>query len=318
MKYLLPLLLFFPFFCLSQSNFERAEVYFLQEKFDVAKPLFQSYLEKHPNNLKTKEYLGDIASYSSDWETAIDYYKDLVAIDAFSANYHFKYGGATSMKALKISKVRALLYVSDIKEAFETAASLDPMHIETRWALVEFYIQLPRLLGGSEAKAIEYANQLAEISPVDGYLAKGYIAEYTERPLDAENFYKKAIEVGGSIHTYEKLSKLYEKNNQPEEAIETSARSLKAHKRNQLNYQIGKISAQYNIDHQLGLESLEEYVKNHSVKDGVPKDWAYFRMAQIYKNLGMKENALLWIDMALNSRPDFKEAQEEKRIIRAL
>ena len=144
------------FFGLSQSDFERAEAYFQQEKFDLAKPLFQSYLEKNPNSLKSKEYLGDIASYSKDWETAIDYYKDLVSIDSDNANYHFKYGGATSMKALEISKLRALLYVSDIKEAFETAAILDPKHIETRWALVEFYIQLPSLIGGSEAKAIEY------------------------------------------------------------------------------------------------------------------------------------------------------------------
>tara|TARA_R110000772_G_scaffold89095_2_gene184844 strand:- start:49 stop:1005 length:957 start_codon:yes stop_codon:yes gene_type:complete len=318
MNYLLTLLLISPFFCLSQSDFEKAEVYLQQEKFDLAKTLFQSYLETHPNSLKSKEYLGDIASYSKDWDTAIDYYKDLVSIDAVNASYHFKYGGATSMKALEISKVRALLYVSDIREAFETAASLDPMHIETRWALVEFYIQLPGLIGGSEAKAIEYADQLGEISPVDGYLANGYIAEYTERPLDAENFYKKAIEVGGSLHTYEKLSKLYETNNQPQEAIETSTRSLKVHKRNQLNYQIGKIAAQYNVDPELGLHSLEEYVKNHSVKDGVPKDWAYYRMAQIYKNLGKKENALLWINKALSSRPDFKEALEEKRIIKAL
>ena len=318
MKYVRNLLFIFPFFCWSQSNFDRAEVYFQEEKFDIAKPLFQGYLEEHPNSLKCKEYLGDIASYSKDWETAIDYYKDLVFLDATSANYHFKFGGATSMKALEGSKLRALLYVSDIKEAFETAARLDSEHIETRWALVEFYIQLPGIIGGSEDKAMEYANELGKLSLVDGYLAKGYIAEYTERPLDAENFYKKAIEVGGSPHTYEKLSALYENNERPQEAIETSVRSLKLHKRNQLQYQIGKIAAQYNIYPQLGLESLQEYIKNHSIKDGVPKDWAYLRMAQIYKNLGRKEDALFWIDEALSNRPDFKEALEEKKRIKTL
>jgi tetratricopeptide (TPR) repeat protein len=92
---------------------------------------------------------------------------------------------------------------------------------------------------------------------------------------------------------------------------------LKVHKRNQLNCQIGKIAAQYNIDPEFGLQSLQEYVKNHSVKDGVPIDWAYFRMAQIYKNLGKKENALFWINKALSTRPDFKEALEEKRRIKA-
>ena len=318
MKYFLYLFLISPFFCLSQSNFEQAEIYFQQEKFDLAKPLFQRYLEENPNNTKSKEYLGDIACYAKEWDTAIDYYEELISFDEINANYHFKYGGASGMKALGLTKVRALFYVSDIKEAFETAAKLDPVHIETRWALVEFYIQLPGIIGGSETKALKYAEELGKISPVDGHLANGYIAEYSKRPFDAEIFYKKAIEVGGSLHTYEKLSNLYESNNQPQEAIKTSSRSLEVHKRNQLNYQIGKIAAQYNLDPELGLQSLQDYVKNHSFRDGVPKDWAYFRMAQIYKNLGKKEPALLWINKALGDRPNFKEALEEKEIIKAL
>src|SRR5690606_23886224 len=137
-----------------------------------------------------------------------------------------------------ISKIRALSYVGDIKYELEQAAKLDPKHIEARWALVEFYIQLPGIIGGSESKATEYANELGAISKVDGYLANGYIAEYTDRPKDAERYYIKAIEVGGSPHTYEKLSNLYEKNNRPKEALGTTSKSLKVHKRNQLNYQI--------------------------------------------------------------------------------
>ena len=187
-----------------------------------------------------------------------------------------------------------------------------------RWALVEFYIQLPGIIGGSERKALDYANELSKISPVDGYLAKGYIAEYNDRSNDAERYYKQAINVGGSPHTYDKLSNLYEKNNQPQKAINTNAQSLKVHKRNQLNYQIGKISAQYDLDAQLGIDCLQTYIKNHSAKDGVPKDWAYFRLAQIYKNLGNKQEALSWINKALSSRPSFEEAKKEKKIIEAL
>ena len=191
----------------------------------------------------------------------------------------------------------------------ERAANLDPKHIEARWALVEFYIQLPGIFGGSEKKAIAYAEELGKISKVDGYLANGYIAEYTDRPKDAERYYKKAIEVGGSPHTYEKLSNLYEKNNQPKEALETTSKSLKIHKRNQLNYQIGKISAQYNLEPEYGIDCLSQYLANYSIKDGVPKDWAYYRLAQIYKNLGKKEIALTWINKALMDRTDFEEAK---------
>lgn len=318
MKNLLFLFLIVPFFAMGQSSFDKAEQLFKQENFRSAKPLFQEYLKENPGHKKTREYLGDIAGYEKDWNTAIDFYEELVDDNDQSANYHFKYGGALGMKALSISRIRAATYIGDIKEHFEKAASLDPNHIEVRWALVEFYIQLPGIIGGSEKKAIKYANQLEKISPVDGNLANGYIAEYSERPDDAEAFYKKAIAIGGSPHTYEKLSEHYEKNNNPEKAIETASQSLQIHKRNSLNYQIGKIAAQYNLDAALGINCLQAYIDNHSVKDGVPKDWAYYRLAQIYKNLGKKDDALTWINKALNTRSDFKEAKEEKRLILSL
>ena len=318
MKNLFLAFLLIPFFSIAQSSFEKAEQLFKQENFRSAKPLFEKHLSANPDDRKTIEYLGDIAGYEKDWDEAMDYYEVLVDADERNANYHFKYGGALGMKALSISKIRAATYIGDIKEHFETAASLDSQHIEARWALVEFYIQLPGIIGGSEAKSIKYANQLLEISPVDGYLANGYIAEYSDRPDDAEIFYKKAIAVGGSPHTYEKLSEHYEKNNEPAKAIETARKSLEIHKRNTLNYQIGKVAAQYNLDADLGIKCLHAYIKNHSVRDGVPIDWAYFRIAQIYKNLGKKQDAMVWIDRALTSRPDFKEAKEEKRIIQTL
>jgi len=315
MKHLRLFLLLAPFSLMAQTSFEVAENYFEQEQFSKAKPLFEKYLTAHPNNSKTREYLGDIAGYAKDWDTSIDYYEVLVDDDNNNANYHFKYGGAMGMKALEINRIRALGYIGTIKKHFQKAAQLDPNHIEVRWALVEFYIQLPGIIGGSEKKAIKYANQLAKISPVDGYLANGYIAEYSNRPRDAERHYKNAISVGGSPHTYQKLANHYEKNNQPKAALETASTSLKIHKRNQLNYQIGKIAAQYNLDAELGISCLQAYIKNHSVKDGVPKDWAYYRLAQIYKNLGKKQSALHWIDKALANRSNFKEAKKEKEII---
>ncbi|MAK36092.1 MAG: hypothetical protein CMC15_07945 [Flavobacteriaceae bacterium] len=317
MKNLLFLLLF-PALLSAQTTFDRAEAYFKKEQFSKAKPLFQQYLKEHPNHQKTREYLGDIAGYKKDWDTAIDFYEDLVEENDRSANYHFKYGGALGMKALSISRIRAATYIGDIKEHFEKAATLDPNHIEVRWALVEFYMQLPGIIGGSEKKATKYANQLLKISPVDGYLANGYIAEYDDRPADAERYYKKAIDVGGSPHTYEKLAEHYEKNNKPKEALETANKSLQIHKRNSLNYQIGKIAAQYNLDAELGINCLQAYIENHSVRDGVPKDWAYYRLAQIYKNLGKKNTALQWIDKALADRPDFEQALDEKKRIEAL
>lgn len=302
----------------AQTNYQQAEDYFKQDNFGKAKPIFETFLKQNPNHKKTREYLGDIAAHSNDWDTAILYYKGLVNDDKNNANYHFKYGGVLGMKAISISKIRAVTYIGEIKYHLQRATTLNPQHIEAHWALVEFYIQLPGIFGGSEKKAIQYANHLGTISAVDGYLANGYIAEYTNRPKDAEYNYRKAIEVGGSPHTYDKLSGFYKKNKQPNKAMEVASSSLKKHNRNQLNYQIGKIAAQYNIKPHYGIECLNQYLANYTVKDGVPKDWAYYRLAQIYKNLGKKEIALRWINKALLARADFNEAAKEKSLILAM
>lgn len=298
-----------------QTYFQNGEILFKQEKFTQAKPIFETHLKQNPKDKQTLEYLGDIAIHTKKWDDALAYYKALVQEDESNANYHYKYGAAIGMKALSVNKLLASTYISDIKREFELAAKLDSKHIDTRWALVEYYLQLPGMLGGSEKKAIDYANELLAISPVDGYLANGHIAEHSKRYKEAEQFYIKAVEVGGSPHTYERLINLYEKDNQPAKALATASESLQKHQVNQLNYQIGKIAAESKLQPQYGLERLGHYVENYSKKDELPKAWAYYRLAQINKNLGEKQIALGWIDKALKDIPDFKEAQKEKSLI---
>ena len=308
----------FSFMINGQTNFQKGEVLFKQEKFTQAKPIFESHLKENPSDAKTREYLGDIAANSKDWDSAMGHYGILANEYPFHAEYRFKYGAAMGMKAVSGSRIRAVSYVWDIKRELEMAAQLDSNHIEARWALIEYYIQLPKIMGGSEKKALDYAAELGQISKVDGHLAKGHIAEHSKQFQKAEIYYKMAIEVGGSPHTYERLIKLYEKDNQPEKAIRAATISLNLHHRNVLNYQIGKICAQYNIDNENGIQKLSDYLANYSNEEEVPKEWAFYRMAQLYKNLGEKEIALTWINKALLDSTDFKEALEEKSIILSL
>jgi len=203
------------------SDFEKAEKLFKQEKYPQAESLFEKYLEVHPNHSKTMEYLGDIAGQAKKWDKAIEYYEKLKKQFPKSANYHYKFGGAMGMKAKDSNKFKALGMIEDIETAFLTAARLDPKHIDTRWALVELYLQLPGIVGGSEKKATKYAEELQELSPVDGYLAKGKIAEYFNRYKAAEKNYTQAYEIGNSKTTFQKLYDLYlKKLKEPKKAEE--------------------------------------------------------------------------------------------------
>ncbi|MDP3679509.1 MAG: hypothetical protein Q8R22_01595 [Flavobacterium sp.] len=219
MKQILYLFLFLPVIAWSQSNFDKAEKLFKEEKYEQAQSLFESVLKSNSSDLKTIEYLGDIAGYYKSWDKAIVYYKKLKILKPSEADYYYKYGGALGMKAKETSKFKALGMIDEVKGSFEKAISLNPKHIESRWALIELYIQLPGIVGGSESKAIKYSNELLRLSPVDGYLSRGHIEEYFKRYKVAEQQYKKAILIGGSKVSYQKLANLYKnKMREPEKA----------------------------------------------------------------------------------------------------
>lgn len=148
------LVLLFPFFLLSQTNFELAENYYLQGNSAKAKTLFEQHLKQNPADLATLEYLGDVSGDAKDWDTAMMYYKALVIKDTANANYHYKYGGVLGMKALSVNKLSAAFYISDVKTHFKKAATLDPTHTQAREALVELYMQLPSIIGGSQQTAL--------------------------------------------------------------------------------------------------------------------------------------------------------------------
>jgi tetratricopeptide (TPR) repeat protein len=205
----------------SQADFSQAEKLFLQEKFLAAKPIFLNFLLENPNNLKTLEYLGDMEGHAKSWEKAISYYEKLKILKPTEANYYYKYGGALGMKAKESNKFKALSMIGEVESSFKKAILLNPKHIEARWALIELYLQLPGIVGGSERKAQKYATELLKISAVDAYLSKGHIAEYFNRYKEAEQNYQKAIEISGSKNSYQKLSNLYKnKLKQPQKAKE--------------------------------------------------------------------------------------------------
>jgi tetratricopeptide (TPR) repeat protein len=204
---------------LAQSNFEKGVSCFDSGKFEQAKIYFEGFFKQNPNDLKTIEYIGDIQCQFKQWEKAVPYYEKLTLLKPFVSDYFYKYGGAMGMQAKEANKFKALSLLDDVKVAFKKAIQLNPNHIGARWALIEIYIQLPGFVGGSESKAKKYAEELLKISPVDGYLSKGHIEEYFKRYTIAEKYYLKAIEIGNSKTTYQKLVDLYKnKMAQPEKA----------------------------------------------------------------------------------------------------
>lgn len=179
------------------------------KKYIEAKPFLEIAIKDNPKEYKAIDFLGEIAIKFQNWDDAIKYGKKLV--DAFpkNADFWYKYGGAMGLKAKSVNKFKALGMIDQVENAFLTAANLDVKHIEVRWALIQLYIELPAIVGGSEKKAQKYADELLLLSKVDGYLSKGFIDEYFNRYSKAESNFIKAHELGNSKTTFQKLYNLY-------------------------------------------------------------------------------------------------------------
>ena len=198
---------------MNDGNYEQAKAQFLRS--DTPQAL---------------EFLGDLASFSKNWDDAVKYYKKLVEQDPGSANYNFKLGGALGMKAMEIGKLEAVFLIDDIKHYLNKAAELDPGHAEARRALVEFYTELPMILGGSRSTAEGFAKELEKVNPVDAALAWGYIFQANKEHEKAKQQYARAI------------------------GLATTNKNFLS--RNYLNYELGKVSAVQEIAFESGIVLL--------------------------------------------------------------
>ncbi|CAN5234938.1 hypothetical protein BH23BAC2_BH23BAC2_26910 [soil metagenome] len=276
----------------SQTNEQGWKTSLKNGDIQKAKQILDARLSQNPNDLDAISDRGDIASFEKDWDIAVTQYKKLLTNDPKNSDFHFRYGGALGLKAVSVSKIKAVVYIPDIKKHLEKAAELDPKHIKSRRALVELYMQLPALLGGSKSRAQHYANQLNKIAPVEGALSQAYILKKSGEEKEALKIVQKALDQF--------------------KGPKTTAES------NYLNYEFGKITAEYNTDLQKGLILLDTYIQNYNYKDIHSLEWAYYRKAQIQALLKNKPEATKFINRALAIRGNVQEAQLEKKKILAL
>lgn len=273
---------------MAQNGINNAEKLLNNGEIEKAKEIFLQY-EDTPKSI---EYLGDIASFNKNWDEAIDYYESLVELNPENATYNFKLGGAMGMKAYYGSKFQAALLVGDIKEYLNKAAELDPNHKEARRALVELYMQLPSIIGGSKTIAESYASDLDRLNKVDAFMADAYIYKIKEYRDLARNKYN--------------------------DAISTAVRNPELVSRNYLNYELGEASAIYEIQLDAGKKFLNEYIGNYGYKDLKSPAWAYLRLAQIERLQKNQKAALSYIEKSLDIDPDFDKAIIEKQKIQRL
>ncbi|SHE54030.1 hypothetical protein SAMN05444278_102277 [Psychroflexus salarius] len=218
----------------SQNQFGEAKKAYNNADFTKAKTILLSLPQKDRYKVESRALLGQTYARLEQWQKAAETNKVLVEQFPNNAEYHFRYGGALGLYAKSVNRFKALTLLGDVKLHLKKATKLDSQHIESRWALVQLYMELPGIIGGSKSTAYKYANQLEKISPVDAALAKGYIESYDGNFNQAEKFYLKAVAIGKSKTCFEKLIALYRDFNKTKQQISTAIKAYQV--TNHLNF----------------------------------------------------------------------------------
>jgi len=294
------LILLCPCFLIGQNYTQEFDSLFETKNYTQAVQKLEAYLDKTPQDLELLELMGDAYGFQSNWDKAEMYYKQLRDLDATNATYHYKYGGVLGKLAKEGSKLKALGLISKVKSSFLKAAELDPNAINIRWALVELYTQLPGFLGGSYNKAMVYAGELEQLSKPNGYFAKAYIYENSDREALAKTYYKKGLETLKELQCFQ--------------SDFPNAEHTKAHN-NSVHFLAAKACMLHNTQLSIGQNYIQFYIDTFSSKDRETLEEAYLLQAQLFKLQNKIPQALASIDKALSINSDFKLALKEKQLI---
>ncbi len=242
---------------------------------------------------KLERKIADLAFYYKDWDTAIDFYEKVV-LNAPKGDSYFRLSVAAGRKSLEVSRFYSISYLGKTKSALLKALEFQPNNPLFLRTAIEVFYEIPYFLGGDKEFAKEKAALLYELDPVEGLMAKGYLNEKEENLVLAKFNYSKAIKL----------------------ILKEELEFVLNRERRDLAYELGRVTADFEINDELGITSLQFYLKNYNFIDNIALEWVYFNLAKISIKQKAMQKSKIYLEKALEIKPDFKQALLLKKEIK--
>ena len=242
------------------------------KQYMIAEKTIINSIKENPNNEILIKKLGDCYGFIKDWDNAIIQYQKLIELDSDNSVYNYKLGGTLAAKANETNKFKSLSLINKSKKYLLKSVELDNKNKPAMWVLIQIYTELPQLLGGSKSLALQYANELENISLIDGLFAKKYIYDFKNDHKMSNIYLNKIVENLDSFNS--------------------------EYDYNYLNFSIGKLCANNKINLDRGILQLSYYIENFTSRDRSTPDYAYYLLAKIYVHMNDFSNAKEQLDNA--------------------
>lgn len=165
----------------AQEDLQTGLQLFEADQLAEARQFFKVLHQQQPTNTGAPFYLGRIAYAEKNYEQAIPWFEKAVDGEQCNADYHMWLGRAYGRHVEQMSmfrRLRNLSLVRNVRIHFEKAVGCDPTHMAAHWALMRYYIEAPRFIGGSRKKAEEQVTIITRLDPAEGQKARQFIAEW--------------------------------------------------------------------------------------------------------------------------------------------
>jgi tetratricopeptide (TPR) repeat protein len=140
-----------------------------------ARQLISAAVQRDPNVAILQAYYAHVLIGFSDVKGALDAARRAVSLDENCALCHLYLGEALGERARHMNKLRALVQLRTIRQELERAYQLNPNLDDVQWGLINFNLQVPPAAGGKIEAALEHANDLMKIDPVDAHIARAAV-----------------------------------------------------------------------------------------------------------------------------------------------
>jgi tetratricopeptide (TPR) repeat protein len=104
-------------------------------------------------------------------DKAVDLFSKAVALQPNHAEAHYLLGVAYGQLAQEANILKQASLAKKTKTEFERAVELDPNFLDARFALIDYYLIAPGIMGGSQEKALAQAAEIKKRSALDGHAA---------------------------------------------------------------------------------------------------------------------------------------------------
>ena len=186
------------------------------------------------------------------YSKALFYYDELCERNPNRFAYQFGRGASAGFLLSGMPSFSSLRYVVKLRSSFEAAARLLPNNLIARRALLNIYLGLPRLLGGSQTKAEQQLKAIQSINPLEGALAGAIYAmhnkdqyAFSQQVQMAFNDFKHELEVNDS------------------------------------RYELAMIAIYFFGDSEFAIQLLNDFLDNYSPGDQYPPVFARYRLAEL-------------------------------------